>query len=496
MMGQRRYIRALLGAAAMLTSLLVIQPAGATPGIPPDITAIDEVDQTIDPGETRLYKVSAVGVDDPATAVFSGEGLTARITQYKKFWVRLSITADPTAAPGQRDLTITNPDGLSDAFPAAISVTQPNPPDVGDVVGRVFTDNNANGIEDGTDTGINAVTVTVIDTNTTTHTATTDTNGDYTLTALPTGSATITITDPPNHTLTTTNNPQTVTITTNTQTTATPTGYQPNPAGTLPGSYVEADVHLLLDARSLNLVDGDPVVSWIDDVAGIEFTVPGTLDAPTYLASTGFGGEPSVEFDGIDDVLEATFGELNSGDFVFQLVLETQTYKHRTAIMTQRAGAMRISKNVIGYDNYDEGGFLNGNPAWVTMSGPDGTQAQHYHPILNTAAGDDRNSPTDDPTDDANRVVLTYVVRDSGQLRFWDGLDDLMDVTMSAPGNNLDQGLRLAARENSAASTFANYRLAYLIAVDATLYTEQDMLDSVNDLANWFGVPLSDPGAN
>jgi len=93
-------------------------------------------------------------------------------------------------------------------------------------------------------------------------------------------------------------------------------------------------------------------------------------------------------------------------------------------------------------------------------------------------------------------VVLTYAVNDSGQIRFWDRLDDLLNVTMSDPGNNLSEGFRLGARENNKA--YGNFRLAYIIAVDAASYSEDDYLAAATDLGLWFNVPGfgAPPGAS
>ncbi len=530
----------------------------------------------------------AEAVDPSATATFSGEGVTASIARVRGTKLRLLVTADPSAPAGLRDLTVTNPNGLSDTLADAIAVTGDTTPALGAVAGRVFEDVDGNGVQDGGETGLAGVVVSVSDADGGQATVNTDGQGDFVATGVAAGEAVVDVVGPAGYALTTGNDAQSVIVVEDTTVQADPVGYQPvsvasgavagrvfedadgdgvedggeaglagvsvtvsgadgvdvtvgtdgqgdfmaqgvavgeavvavaRPAGyalttgndaqsvivvedttvqtdavgyqmqaqSLPGVYSPQDVHLLLDAPSLDLADGEAVSTWIDAHAGIEFVVPGSSDAPTFVASAGFGGAPSVEFDGVDDVLQASFGELNTNDFVFHLVLETVAYGHRTTIMTRAAGEALSTKHVIGYDDYDEGGGLRGEPSWVTMSGPNGTQAEHFHPILSLKNGDARMSPTADVLSDAHRVVITYVVRDSGQVRFWDRLDDVLDKTMSSPGNDLAQGLRLGSRENT--TSHANFRLAYLIVVDEEGYSEDDLLLAAADLGAWFAVP-------
>jgi hypothetical protein len=479
-----------LATAVLAVVLMAAIPAPASPGVPPDIIDVLSADQTINPGETRTYDVAAADVASPAVATFSGDGVTSVITRYRSTRLRLTVTAEASAPGGLRDLTVTNPDGLSDTLVDAILVTGDVPPDpVGDVVGRVFEDVDGSGVEDGVEVGVSGVVVVVVDAVGVEWSVVTDAVGDYGVVGVAVGEATVSVSGPVGFGVTTGNEVQVVVVEEDAVAVVDPVGYQMLPPASLPGVYAEADVHFLFDARSLVLADGEPVVSWMDEIAAFELLPVESLDAPTYLATAGFDGEPSVEFDGLDDVLQVTFGELNTGDFVFHLVLETQAYMHRTVIMTKHPSGGLVTKNVIAYDDYDEDRTLRGEPAWVTMSGPDGSQAQHYHPILSSTVGDERSSPTGEVGDDANRVVITYVVRDSGQMRFWDRLDDLLDATMGAPGNDLDVGLRLGSREDSNPASFGNFRLAYLIAVDEAPYTEAELLAAATDLGEWFNVP-------
>jgi hypothetical protein len=476
----------LLALVGLTSALVMTVPVHAASGVSPDITGVLSQNQTIDPGEVIKYDVAATGVAATATVTFSGEGVEATIVVHRSTRLRLSVVADLDAPPGPRDLTITNPDGLSDTLPYAIVVAGGSSEPVGDVVGRVFEDLDGNGVEGADEIGLAEVGVSLNDTNGQVATALTNSNGDFRIDGVPVGEVTLVVSGPSSYTATTGNETQIVSVTGGDVTSVEPVGYQP-PSDALPGSYVEEDVHFLLDARSLQLEDGEAVTSWHDDISGIEFTVPATGDAPSFTTTSGFEGLPSVEFDGVDDVLEATFGELNTESFAVHAVVETVTYQPRSAIVSRRAGAPLDSKNLIGYDDYDENRVLFGEPAWVSMSGPNGTQAEHFHPILSSVVDDTRNSPTDITTDAANRVVLTYVVRDSGQIRFWDRLDDLLDVTMRAAGNDLKDGLRIGGREDD--TSFANFRLAYLIVVDESPYGEDDLLAAAAELGTWFNVP-------
>ncbi len=365
---------------------------------------------------------------------------------------------------------------------------EPVPVATGGVAGFVFADGDADGVLDVGELGLGGVEVSMTDALSGEWSVATNGNGEFTFTDVPVGDAALAVIAPPGHVLTTMNGTQMVTVAEATTTSVDHVGVAAFEL-LLPGVYAVDDVHFLFDARSLNMGDGDAVESWPDEVAGIELVAVASLDAPTYSAGAGFDGVPSVEFDGIDDTLEAAFGELNTNDVVFHFVLETIAYGHRTVVMSRHSTGTAESKHVLGYDDYDEDRTLSNEPAWVVMSGPNGTQAEHYHPILSTTAGHARNSPTDDVAADAHRVVVTYVVRETGQIRFWDRLDDLLDETMAAAGNNLDAGIRLGSREDANPSSFGNFRLAFLMAVDETGYSEADLLDAASELGAWFNVP-------
>ncbi len=285
MRGSTRGLRrglVLVATVALLAGLFAVIPASAEPGVPPDITGVSESDQTIDPGETRFYKVAATGVDSPATATFSGDGVTATVTSYGGTLVRLSVTAATTASGGPRDLTIINPDGLSDTFAAAITVTgaQP-PPDQGDLTGHVFEDLDGNSIEDGADTGLAGVVVDVTDSLGATYSTATDGSGNFTLVDLSVGAADVDFTTPGGYGLTTGNSSQSVTIVVDSTVAAGDVGYTSIPSGDVTG-HVFADL------------DGNGVEDGADTgLSGVAVSVT-DFNGSVFNASTDASGNYTV----------------------------------------------------------------------------------------------------------------------------------------------------------------------------------------------------------
>lgn len=227
-------------ALIVLLSTVTATPAIADPGVPPDITGISEGDQTIDPGESRFYKVQVTGYDDGGTWTFSGDGLTAEVIRSGSSQVRLLVAATATAAGGFRSLTATNPDGFSGTFADAIFVTGDlGPPDVGIVTGHVFDDLDGNGAEDGSDTGLAGVSISITDNVGGTFSATTDGSGNFAVTDVAAGNATVTYTTPPGRALTTGNDVQTVAVVADTTVATVPVGYQTLLSGDVSGHVFE-----------------------------------------------------------------------------------------------------------------------------------------------------------------------------------------------------------------------------------------------------------------
>lgn len=70
------------------------------------------------------------------------------------------------------------------------------------------------------------------------------------------------------------------------------------------------------------LVDGDPVASWTDSVAGIVASQATASAQPTY-AAVGLGGKPAVQFDGTDDSLVS--GQISESNYTVAVVVQLNT---------------------------------------------------------------------------------------------------------------------------------------------------------------------------
>ena len=192
----------------------------------PEITGILGNNE-IDPGETKNFRVSVVNYVAGATFTFSGSGLNAVVIGERNGTARISVSADATAAGGLRDLTLTNPDGLSGTLVDAVLVTgDVTPPENGDVTGRVFADLDGNGIEDGSDIGLAGVSLDFVDAASGSWPAVTDSNGDFTVN-VGIGDGTLTATTPAGYALTTGNDVQVLTVTDGGTTAAAAIGYEP-----------------------------------------------------------------------------------------------------------------------------------------------------------------------------------------------------------------------------------------------------------------------------
>ncbi len=295
----RRRVFALLAA---LVLLITAAPATAEPGVPPDIVAIIGADTDIDPGETRSLIAEVVGFDEGGTFSFSGSDVTVTDYRAKNGRYRLTVTADAGAAAGPRDLIATNPDGLTGTYVGALTVTGDiPPPDSGDLTGHVFEDLDGNGIEDGADTGLVGVAVSVVDSAGVTHNISTDSSGDFSLLSLPVGDATATYSTPAGMALTTGNSVQVVTIVVDTAVAAADVGYQDTPNGDLTG-------YVFLDLNANGVPDGaeggiSGVAVSVTDAAGSSFNA--STDATGNYTVTGLAvGDSTVTYTApVDHVL-------------------------------------------------------------------------------------------------------------------------------------------------------------------------------------------------
>jgi hypothetical protein len=269
---------------------LAIAPAGAVPGVPPEITSILDGDTDIDPGESRAFVVEIEGLDSGATLEFSGLGLDVLTYRVKGGTrIKMQLLADAAAEGGLRDLTVTNPDGLSDTYVGAMEVTGTNPaPEFGDITVHVFEDLDGNGIEDAGEPGLVGVDVNVVDFGGASHDLITSASGDATLIGAPIGDATITYATPAGMTHTTTNDVQVVTVLVDSSVSAAAVGYMTVPTGSVDG-------HVFSDE------DGNGVEDGAD--AGLEGVSVSVTDANGAVTntSTDVNGDYSVAFLAVGD---------------------------------------------------------------------------------------------------------------------------------------------------------------------------------------------------
>ncbi|MEN8237951.1 MAG: FG-GAP-like repeat-containing protein [Actinomycetota bacterium] len=270
---------ALLAALVLLLTGVAVAPAGAAEGVPPEIIDIVDADLDIDPGEKRALEVVVVGVDDGAVFGFSGTGLA--VTGYRAKSggiIRLHLQATTDAEGGFRDLTVTNPDGLSGTYPDAMFVTGDiEPPPLGDLTIHVFEDLDGDGIEGGAETGLAGVSVAVDDFGGGSSNVVTDASGNATVIGLPVGDATLTYATPAAMALTTANGVQIVTIVLDATTAAASVGYETIPTGDIEGRVFED-----LDANGVE--DGADT-----GLAGVAVTVTDAGGADHDVVTDGSG---------------------------------------------------------------------------------------------------------------------------------------------------------------------------------------------------------------
>ncbi len=195
-------------------------------GVAPEINGVLG-NSEIDPGETRNMRFTVVNYEAGATVTFSGTGVTGVVIGERSGTLRVSVTATESAAGGARDVTLTNPSGLSDTLVGGITVTgDVVPPENGDVTGHVFADLDGNGIEDGSDVGLAGVSVSFTDAASAVWNGVTDGSGNFTINA-GVGAGTLTLTTPAGYSLTTGNDVQGLTVTDGGSTAAAAVGYEP-----------------------------------------------------------------------------------------------------------------------------------------------------------------------------------------------------------------------------------------------------------------------------
>lgn len=249
-----------------------------TSGTPPDLISVLNPSKNLSQGTARNFRIDSTGVQTGAVWSVSGTEVTvfSAVTTVSGWRVRLVASA--TAAPGLRDLTVVNPDGLSDTLTGAINIVGTTPSPTGSITGHVFTDVDGNGVEDGADTALAGVSVTITATGGGIAVVTTDGSGNYTASGLAVGSANVDYATPASHVLTAGTDPQTITVVDATTVTAAPVGYQPIPSGDVNG-------HVFLD----------------EDGSGAENGAEGGLAGVTVNATDFNGSVFSTTTDGNGD---------------------------------------------------------------------------------------------------------------------------------------------------------------------------------------------------
>jgi uncharacterized repeat protein (TIGR01451 family) len=191
------------------------------------------------------------------------------------------------------------------------------------VVGHVFNDPNANGIQDAGETNIANQDVNVTDSSGAVQTVKTNATGDYVAFVIP-GKTTVNVVDPTGSSLTTANDPQDVTVLAGQTSTATPVGFQAR--GTLSG-------HLFNDVNGNGLQDpGEPnlpgltvtitdangaVITLISDANGDYTTsVPA---GPTTVTVAGPNGAISTTGNNPQTVTVPVGGNINPTPIGFQV---------------------------------------------------------------------------------------------------------------------------------------------------------------------------------
>ncbi len=244
-------------------------------GTPPDIRRV-RGDNSITQGTTDSVEFLVNDYQSGATWEFSGNGLavtSAALIADRRVLVTLDAAADADLGP--HDVTVTNPDGLSDTFGAAVEVVAGA--GAGEISGHVFTDVDGNGVEDGADTGLAGVLISATDAGSAVHDAVTDSDGNYVLTGVTPGDATVTASTPTGHALSTGNAVQTITVVDAASVAADAVGYQPVPIGDVSG-------------RVFNDIDANGVEDGAEGgLAGVEVTVTDAVGTEHVVATSSSG---------------------------------------------------------------------------------------------------------------------------------------------------------------------------------------------------------------
>lgn len=238
----------------------------------------------------------------------------------------------------------------------------------------------------------------------------------------------------------------------------------------------ELNVIGMWDARLLPGEVDVPVGSWPDGASRqAPLAQPASESQPT-IDDSGFGGMRSLLF--TESFLTNRLDQTYAGDFAIIAVIELLTFPAGSANAIYSTGTVEaFEKNLLAVDGEEA------CPAWVVMSGPDGTPAQHHAGASSALV------------EVPGRYVLTQLVRNDGELKLWENLALVIDEPEAAGGAPLNDlaGVVLGCRED--ATRCANARLGYLLLVDMATVSEAQLLEVRNQLGVAFSVPGFDPEA-
>jgi hypothetical protein len=200
------------------------------------------------------------------------------------------------------------------------------------------------------------------------------------------------------------------------------------------------------DARNLAGSPTDPVSSWADTgPIGQDPLVQGTGSLQPFITDSGFGGVRSVESDGDDDRVEATFDQTYSGDYAIIHVHECLTFpaKAASAGVTFSTGSVP-NKVIHGYDD----------------QGPSG----HVFMVTGGDPADHETATLDLPYMEAtpSRYVTIQYLQNAGPYKVWENGAVLLDYDEGEALNNMP-GVKLFIREDN--SRPAHARVAVWMAV-------------------------------
>ena len=258
------------------TSYLV-GSADATGGIFDDVT------------NSISWTIASIGVGESETVTFQVTVVDPIPDGVEKI-VNLAVVGDPEDPPPDP------PDPPTDCVPGDPLCTET--PISGSLGDRVWEDSNGDGIQDPTETGINGVTVDLIDASgTVIDSQTTAGDGDYDFTGLAAGDYTVDVTDTTNvledYDITTSNDPLPVSLGVGEDYNDADFGYiDPEPVANDDSETTTVDTPVEID-----VLDNDDINITPDELASVDLPSPTTSEGGTVSVNdNGTPGDPTDDF--------------------------------------------------------------------------------------------------------------------------------------------------------------------------------------------------------